>query len=273
MEHIVSFMPGQLPHEERFTVELTGISYPDRNYHIVRPRSPIYCLEFVMSGSGTVRCGDDVFEPQGGDVYLLPATLDHDYRASRSDPFKKIWMNIRGDLCDSLYAAYGLAGRHLFPRCNALALFEQFLHLCEQHHDDGRILAEQCPIIVHRIFSMLSFHSDAAEQEYNSLAQKIKRYIDVHLQDNLQAKTVADENGISISQMTRIYAAEYGETPYQYYSRQRLRLIQSLLADTFMRSSEIARRLNFADEHYFCTWFKQRTGETPMQYRKRNNAR
>ena len=38
MEHIITFLPGQLPGEEVFGIEMTGITYPDSHYHIVREK-------------------------------------------------------------------------------------------------------------------------------------------------------------------------------------------------------------------------------------------
>ena len=42
MEHIITFLPGQLPGEEVFGIEMTGITYPDSHYHIVRENFLIY---------------------------------------------------------------------------------------------------------------------------------------------------------------------------------------------------------------------------------------
>ena len=54
MEDIITFLPGQMPGEERFAVEMTGITWPDARYHIERERSPLHCLEYVISGEGHI---------------------------------------------------------------------------------------------------------------------------------------------------------------------------------------------------------------------------
>ncbi len=64
MEHIITFLPGQLPGEEVFGIEMTGITYPDSHYHIVRENSLIYCLEYVMEGTGVVQIGEEIYHPK-----------------------------------------------------------------------------------------------------------------------------------------------------------------------------------------------------------------
>ena len=81
MEHIITFLPGQLPGEEVFGIEMTGITYPDSHYHIVRENSLIYCLEYVMEGTGVVQIGEEIYHPEKGDVYLLASGKYQDYRA------------------------------------------------------------------------------------------------------------------------------------------------------------------------------------------------
>lgn len=269
-EHVVSFPPNHMPHEDRFRIELTGITYPNRKYRIVRPNSPFFCLEYVIAGEGHVRCGDVEFIPRAGDAYLLPATLDHEYWASPRDPFKKIWMNVSGVLCDALFHTYMPAGHPHIPQCvDVLPLFEEFVDCCERNRNDPLFLADRCPIILHRIFIALSNASPAPQPRADAIAVRTRRYIDLHTQDALQSTSIAHAIGVSVSQMNRCFVREYDRTPYRYYTEQRLRQIQTLLAGTGLRSAEIARQMHFADEHYFSTWFKQHTGLTPKQYRLR----
>ena len=96
MEEIVTFLPGQMPGEERFAVEMTGITYPDPRYHIEREHSPLHCMEYVISGEGHIVMDGREYRPKAGDAYLLAAGKDHSYWADADRPWKKIWMNISG---------------------------------------------------------------------------------------------------------------------------------------------------------------------------------
>ena len=51
-----------------FRVTMCGISYCDGKYKIFRRKSEENVIEYIISGTGTVHSGDDVFNPCKGDV-------------------------------------------------------------------------------------------------------------------------------------------------------------------------------------------------------------
>ena len=142
MEDIVTFLPGQLPAEERFAVEMTGITYPDARYHIEREHSPLHCLEYVISGEGHIVMEGREYRPKAGDAYLLAAGKDHSYWADADRPWKKIWMNISGSLADSLVAGYGLTDAVVYESCPVYPQFWEFLRVCRTYGRNRRELAD-----------------------------------------------------------------------------------------------------------------------------------
>lgn len=54
-----------------FYIEMTGISYCDGKYEIKRKNSKIYCMEYIIKGTGTVLEEGNRFTASNGDVYLL----------------------------------------------------------------------------------------------------------------------------------------------------------------------------------------------------------
>ena len=89
MEDIVTFLPGQMPGEERFAVEMTGITWPDSRYHIEREHSPLHCLEYVISGEGHIVMDGREYRPKAGDAYLLAAGKNHATGRMGTGPGKK----------------------------------------------------------------------------------------------------------------------------------------------------------------------------------------
>lgn len=154
MEQIITFLPGQLPGEPVFQIEMTGITYPDSHYHIERENSSIYILEYIMEGEGLLRIGEETYRPVKGDVYLLPRGKSHFYQADAGNPWKKIWMNVKGSLCDTLVEGFGLGETVLFRDCPVYPLFREFLHVCEKRRAAGPRWPAGPPS-----FSMKSFFS------------------------------------------------------------------------------------------------------------------
>lgn len=271
MEHIISFLQEQLPNPEYFAIEMTGITYPDKNYHIVRKHPEIFCLEYIVSGTGYVTCGDESFEPKQGDVYLLPPGVIHDYGADSEEPFQKIWMNIKGSLCNHLYEGYGLSGHYHFPNCALYPFFKRFLNVCETKQSNGRECVEQGALLIHEIFVALSNQLSGTTFQEKTPMLKAKEYMELKVYEKLNIEDLAKEAGMSSSQLTRRFQKEYGTTPYKYFLAQKLNTACLLLSNTGLQIKEIAAKLQFADEHYFSNIFHEKIGMTPNAYRYRKH--
>lgn len=267
MEHIVSFLPSQTPDCDRFFVEMAGITYPDPTYGIDREQSPIYCLEYIINGQGDVQCGEQSFHVTAGDVYLLPQGGHHIYHASKDDPFEKIWVNFSGSLCDALYHQYQLDTHCHYPHQPLLPLFRMLLKVCEQNGNNMQYIISQCTLLIHEIFLHLAAPPSQDISVQHSYAQKAKDYIDLNISTDLNMTKVASHIGLSVSQLNRSFSAEYGMSPYRYYTANRIRLACMMLRNTSMQIKEISARLHFSDENYFSAAFKKQVGLSPKQYR------
>lgn len=273
MEHIISFLPDQMPDQSVFYVEMAGITYPDRNYHIVRRNSHIYCIEYILSGKGYVRCDGVEFFPKAGDVYCLPAGLHHEYGSLAEEPFEKIWINVRGELCDSLFRAYRLQGRYHFPESPLYPLFKRFLSACENERKSADKLFTTCALLLHEI--LLSLGSGAGERPLaeSGAAAQAKAFMDEHVYGRLSMDEVAQRVSLSKSQLNRVFISEYGMTPYDYFLSRKIAIACMLLQNTALQVKEIAYRLQFADEHYFSSIFRRKKGVSPKAYRQNHGAR
>lgn len=268
-EHIISFSPGQFSQPEIFRVELTGITYPNPQYHIHRDTSRIYCLEYVMAGQGCVQVEGRSFYPQQGDVYLLPKNQSHDYCALPEDPWTKIWMNVSGSLCDGLIKAYHLENTILFPSCPVLPAFEHFVTLCQRAGTENPQLSRDCSLLFHDILiQMQACLPGKTAACPDKAAHHLKDFIDSHLYEKIRIEDLAAFSHLSPTHLTRLFKKEFHQTPYDYLLDLKINAARLFLTDTMLSVKEIAYRLNFADEHYFSHLFKGKTGQTPTGYRK-----
>lgn len=270
MEKIISFLPAQFQRERIFYVEMTGITYPDKNYHITRACSDIYCIEYIISGKGTVTCGGQTFFPKKGDVYLLPPGMRHDYYADGEDPFEKIWMNVRGRLCDFLYESYGLSGRFYFENCPMYAMFYRFLNFYAGCAQGTHEITDEGELLFHEMIADLYHWTAGIEPREKTMAENIKAYIDLHIDEKITVSRLCQKIGLSPAQLNRVFKKAYGSAPYQYCLSQKLSKASSMLRNTGMQIKEISERLSFADEHYFSAVFREKTGMTPKEYRRQS---
>ena len=267
-EKLISFLPDQFPEPEVFFVELTGVTYPDARYRIDRDHSTVLCLEYVISGKGHVETGPRPFHPCAGSVYALPPGLHHRYYADARDPWEKIWVNVRGSLCEELLRLYGFEQPVYAPDCPALPLFEELAAVCEAPPADRYVFERRCTLLVHEILLLVRGTLRTSSAREPSPAERAKDLLDKSLSKPLSVEELAEEICLSPSQLTRVFRAAYGQTPYRYLLGRRLETACLLLRGTSLPVREIAAHLCFSDEHYFSSLFRQKIGVSPLAYRR-----
>jgi AraC-like DNA-binding protein len=270
MEHIVSFLEDKNKLYNQFHIQITGITYPDPHYFVERSNSSIYCIEYIMEGEGTVYMDEQVIYPVKGDIYILPRGHNHRYYSSRTNPWKKIWMNVYGPLCDSLMNLYQLQGIYHIKGLDLLGLFEEFLRVSEQQGAGIDDILLKCSIIYHEILARISRHLYNNPITNNTIASEIKEFIDRNIYSKLSMEVLAKHACLSSSQVNRLFKKEYNQTPYDYILSQKISTAKLLLQYTNIPIKQIAYKLNFADEHYFSNFFKEKCGVSPKDYGKCN---
>lgn len=266
MEHIVSFIYKESDLSSQFFVDLTGITYPDPHYIIERTDSPYYCLEYIYEGEGTVYIDCEELHPKKGDIYILPKGSKHRYFSSSHSPWKKIWMNIYGPLCDTLFSVYGLNHTFLITDFSNGSLFEEFLMICEEKERTVNERFLRASLVFHELLLQINDHVHGVPTPKNKIAYKIKEHIDQNIEIKFSLADLSKIACLSSSQLNRVFKKEYGITPYEYILTQKIETGKLLLINTNMSIKQIAYKLNFADEHYFSNSFKERTGKTPKEF-------
>lgn len=262
MEKIYFSAPAGV--ERPFRLLTAGITFPDPSYKIVRARSDIFVVEYVAEGGGTVSVDDVTFKVKAGDTYILPAGSRHEYFSDRERPFKKLWMNVSGPLCGGIIRSCGLSGRYLFESEATGALMEKFLHCCAEAGDMAGINETAAEFFL-RIMLKLCI---SAETIPANPATKAREFIENNIYKPISATDAADTAGLSVSQLGRLFKAEYGRTVYADILEFKIETAKNLLRNTALSAKEISDMLCFCDEHYFSNLFKRKTGSTPVGYRK-----
>jgi AraC-like DNA-binding protein len=251
-----------------FFITISGISYCDGSYHIVRNSSDIMCIEYVIDGYGTVKVDGKEYYPQKDDIYMLPIGSNHDYFSDSEKPWTKIWFNASGPLIKNIISSYGFDNTVVIKNTNALRYFKEITELCKSDINTFEINA-RAALIFHSLISYLYSITRKQSTAISKDALIMRNYIDVHITENISLEKLASLIYKSKSQAIRIFKNEVGLTPYDYLLGNRLALAKSLLKNTNLLIKEIAFRTGFNDEHYFSDIFKRKCGTTPRQYRNK----
>lgn len=82
-------------------------------------------------------------------------------------------------------------------------------------------------------------------------------------------RLLAERLGLSVIHLNRLFARELKTSPAVYLEQRRWERASYLLLNTSRSAKEIAYELGFCAPSYFATWVKNRSGKTPLQFRRR----
>jgi AraC-like DNA-binding protein len=262
----IYYYTDEMSMNSRFTITMSGITHCDGTYNNIRKNSPFHLIEYVQEGEGNVIINSCSYEVKKGEVYFLPKGSNHQYFSNDKNPWRKIWFTATGSLADYLVGAYNFENINVIRNCNINESMEKVLNLLKTKPSDINLLA---PLLFHEVLLTMASAVDINAMSHSPLALRIKNYLDTHIESHVSLREISRAVYRSPSQIIRIFKKEFNLTPYEYLLNCRLKTAMLMLQNTFMSVKEIAYKLDFADEHYFSSFFKEKTEMTPSKYREK----
>lgn len=157
----------------------------------------------------------------------------------------------------------------------ALVLLQKLSELEEKKETNRQYEYDVLTNLV-QIWQIMLRHADigsiTAEDPVSIRMRRILEYIEQNLDQDISLEDMAASAGVSKTETLRCFHKALQTTPYSYVMEARLSKAADLLAGTGLPVGEIATRTGFNQQSYFGKRFKEKTGMTPLEYRKRMRA-
>lgn len=235
-----------------------------------------YILHLVVSGKGVYVTPEGSFELSTGDMFLIRPYTEIEYYADENDPWEYLWVNFTGTDAETLLK------RTDFTAANPV------IHGC-----DDEIKSAMADIIANagttrheaagltgRLYILLSLlmknshrkstHSQR-EQEKRRIIKAAKDFVATNYPLPVSVEDIADAAGVSRTTLFRIFKSELNTTPVDYLTAYRIAQAKTLLLETDLSVTAVARSAGYEDNLYFSRVFRKITGTTPTEYRNCNN--
>ena len=118
-------------------------------------------------------------------------------------------------------------------------------------------------ILIYYITSEKFFHYDQSVQ-----FASIDNYIEKHIYEKITVDDICNNFRIPRHLLYAMFEYESGDSIQEYIIKKRIRKAQHLLSTTNLSVSQISAKVGYTEYNYFFRIFKERTGLTPLQYRK-----
>ena len=247
-------------------VSCFGITYPDKEYLIVRSPSPCFIIEFVESGVGYLELDEQKYRLEAGDAYIIHPGDNCRYYSDSNNPYKKLWINFRSKFFFELVRQYNLEDR-VFSGVDLKEFFDRIFALENISSLDDELCVPASRIISDMFFYLAEKKQSREGGNEADIALSIKSFLDHSVLSPISLDNVAQKFYRSKNDIIRCFKRVYGVTPYAYLISQRIELAQNLLSTTRKTVKEISKYLCFSSEYYFSNYFKQYVGVSPRAYR------
>lgn len=119
-------------------------------------------------------------------------------------------------------------------------------------------------------FTALAQRVGAHSNPKIELLEMVEAFCKANLHRQINMQELSRQLNYSSTYIIRIVKEAQGMTPIEYFNHLKIEEASRLISDNdSLLIKDVADRLGFSDQHYFCKVFKQFTGYSPSEYRKR----
>lgn len=243
-------------YEILFLTQGEGVHRIDFQNYAIKP----YIIFFLSPGQiHELSLSDDV----QGYIFLFTSSF---YHLNKTDPYKLFELPFFYNLAQETPPLYlgNETERQLFIDYFQKAIAENQLKLTD-HEEVIRALLDLILIQSKRIYPVSAMDKHAHKGRI--LVKRFKQLIEEKCQENLSVKQYAELLTITPNHLSETVKNLTGRTSTDLINDRMIMEIKRLLIHTDMGISEIAYHLNFADQSYFCKYFKKLTDQTPLSFR------
>lgn len=147
-----------------------------------------------------------------------------------------------------------------------------FYNLIELSEKKSRFMQLEYKQKMIQLLLLLLEEADCREPEEPNINQTmayIKSYIDTNFINRISLKMLSGQFHLSMTYLSEKFRQAYGFTVMEYYANLRLETAKRLLCENEKSVSEISEFLHFDNIYTFSRFFKNKTGISPKEFRKK----
>lgn len=234
-----------------------------------------YQINYITEGSGILETATDQFAVTPGSIIILRPGLWHRYRPDASTGWNEHYLGFEGDFCARLFQdgffATSRPVLYIGFQENILQLFFEIIQsVKEEKTGHQQVSAATTILMLSKILSVLR-NQEFAGKSIERTIQKACLYFRENLNKNVNIEQLAGELNVGYSYFRQMFRKYTGISPIQYHLSLRIQKAKDLLVSTDQSFKEIAIDLGFESYFYFSRIFKDKTGQSPMEFRKEHH--
>lgn len=246
------------------------------DYRIERRVCAGHDLLLCERGRGFVQTGGRTFPVEPGELAWLNGHYPHAHWPHAEDPWRLLWVRLDGAVMDRVFGLLGGPAAPVFrllsPR-RAAGAVRRILRLLRQRPPALDALVHvEASALIGCLFEGRQTEIEGAVDAAPGLAPGLRRVLTeltVYYYRPWRVEQMAALAGLSVPHFFRCFHKATGTTPVRYLRQERISQAKRRLVESRDSIKEIAEQVGYSDPFYFSRDFRQHTGMSPAQFRRR----
>lgn len=229
-----------------------------------------YLIHYIISGKGTYRVNNTIYELSAGDVFLVYPNTEVIYCADNEEPWEYAWVGFTGtDAATILQATdFTKASPCILHAENGAEIQRQLLHIYDARGNEFEHAVE----MTGRLYTALALFIKSAQKKEsqnsaNTYVQKSIEYITANYSYPITVEDIASYVGLSRSHLFRSFELVMQKSPKEYLTDFRMKQACYLLEHSSLSITAIANSVGFDNGLYFSKTFHKKKGMSPKAFR------
>jgi AraC-like DNA-binding protein len=231
-----------------------------------------YQINYITEGSGTFETSEGKFQVVPGSILILRPGVWHRYKPDPSTGWNEHYIGFNGEFCRNLFnEGFFQQNKPVVYVGFQESLLQIFLEIIQLVKDEKtghqQVCAANSILALSKILSVVR-NQEFAGKNIERTIRKACMYFRENLNTNVNIEQLAKELNVGYSYFRQMFRKYTGISPTQYHLSLRIQKAKDLLVSTDQSFKEIAIDLGFESYFYFSRIFKDKTGKSPMEFRK-----
>jgi len=249
---------------------------PNQYYDYMQDERHDYCLQYVISGEGFFFTNDTLYTVGKGDIFLLPRSSEHYYKANPNNPYDYFWIHFNGSGIEEYLSRIGISDanpviENVYDE-TIVEIFEKLMDVSKNKTNINELLILSLGYeLLYKIASKINSHETATNDFFEELCNNVTNYIIENFKKPITLDDIAKKFSLDKRYLIRLYKRGTGYTPIHFLINYRLEYACILLKQGYP-VNEVVCASGFNDIPNFNVRFKKIIGVTPSEFRLMNKT-
>lgn len=250
--------------------------YSGEKQKIVTENYPYFSFHCILDGKGWMQLGDNRYELEKGQVFIVPPGIDALYGQDLSDPWQYIWINFGGTHAKRYLQAAGLTPEQPFYSYKNPEILTEFCRMIDSDNHKFRRTFQLMGSLYQALGLIVEERNISAFDgglKANDYVVMVLKYIEDNYSDpELSMAKVAGYLHLNVKYFCRLFVKNMGCSFTQHLSLYRIKKATQLLETTALSIKQVSLAVGYTDPLYFSKVFKKYRLISPKEFKAAHRA-